>query len=855
MKRLLTLILFVATSAHARLDGNVVPSHYQLLFEPNLAAATFRGDEKIDVDVRKPSDAITLNAIEILFDIARVKSGGRTQVARITLDANSQTATLHLARPISGPATIDIAFRGRLNDQLRGFYLSQTNARRYAVTQFEATDARRAFPSFDEPAFKATFDISIIAPKGDTAISNAKIVSDKPGPAANQHTIRFAKTPKMSTYLVAMLVGDFQCSEGGVAGVPIRICATPDKVNLTRFALRATEKELAFYNDYYGLRYPFGKLDIIAVPDFQAGAMENTGAIVFRETALLVGDNAAVSAQKRVAEVVAHEVAHQWFGDLVTMRWWNDIWLNEGFADWITPKAVAAFNPAWRVADDQALNTSHALDSDALQSTHPIRVAVETPEEINEIFDAISYDKTAAVLRMVEGFVGEAAFREGIRAYVKKYAYGNAAAEDFWNTMTAVTKQPFDRIMPTFVKQPGAPLLSVGTRCDGDSTIVTLAQRRLFRSRAQFLAGSNERWAIPLVIRDLDHPGAVRKVLFSDTSSDLKFSGCTPNLFVNAGATGYYRTQYTTAPDGLEHALTSPEQISYLSDEWALVQIGERSVSDFLAEVRRFQGSRDRGVMTVIANALTAIGRDMTTAGDRGLYASWVTSFLKPIAQSIGWTPLAGETDEHRQLRSIIFRTLGRTGEDAETLQHARELAIALVKDPAVVDPSMRSTVLELAAIHGDAALYDAYLAQLDRSLPPEQHYQYADALPSFRDPALRKRSLDYALSDRIRSQDKPTFIALLVSNPDNGEEAWNYLQAHWSQLQASMSPWSMPYVVASVGALCGSDDAAEVKNFFDEHRERAAERTVQQSIERIAACVETRTLQAPRLESMLEAH
>ena len=857
MKRLLILILFVAKTAHARLDGNVIPSHYRLLFEPNLAAGTFRGEETIDVEVRKPSKDITLNAIEIVFDSASVTSGGKKHAARVSLDPDSETATLHLDREISGAATVAIAFRGRLNDQLRGFYLSRTNARRYAVTQFEATDARRAFPSFDEPAMKATFDISVIVDKGDTAISNGRIVSDKPRPHSRQHTIRFATTPKMSTYLVALLVGDFQCSEGGIAGVPIRICATPDKVQLTKFALRATEKELAFYNDYYGIKYPFGKLDIIAVPDFEAGAMENTAAITFRETALLVDENGAVGAQKKVAEVVAHEVAHQWFGDLVTMKWWNDVWLNEGFADWITPKAVAAFNPAWRVADDQALDTAHALDTDALQSTHPIRVTVETPEEINEIFDAISYNKTAAVLRMVEGFVGEPAFREGIRAYVRKYAYSNAAAEDFWSTMTAVTKQPFDRMMPSFVQQPGAPLVSVSTRCDGDTTILGLSQRRMFRSRARFLAGSNERWAIPLVIKDLDHPQNLRKVLFSDAAVDVKMAGCTPNLFVNAGGTGYYRTQYASqsAPRNAQQTLTSPEQIVYLNDEWALVQIGERSVPDYLAEVQRFQGSRDRGVLTIIANALSSIGKNMTTPADQAAYASWVRTFLSPLEQSLGWTPAPGESDEERQLRAVIIRTLGETGGDAETLRHARALAGALLKDRSAVDASLRSAVLDLAAIDGDAALYDAYVAQLDKSLPPDDHYNFVYALSSFRDPALLKRSLDYGLSERIRSQDRPSFLGSLIENPALRKEAWNYLQAHWGDVQSTISPWSMPYVVRSVGSLCDEGDADDVKKFFDEHRERAAARTVRQSIEQIAACAETRTLQAPRLETMVEGH
>ncbi|MGZ8831086.1 MAG: M1 family metallopeptidase, partial [Thermoanaerobaculia bacterium] len=655
-------------------------------------------------------------------------------------------------------------------------------------------------------------------------------------------------------YLVALLVGDFKCSEGASDGIPIRVCATPDKVQFTRFALRATEKELAFYNEYYGIRYPYEKLDIIAVPDFEAGAMENTAAITFRETALLADENhASVGTLKTVAEVVAHEVAHQWFGDLVTMRWWNDIWLNEGFADWITPKAVAAFNPAWNVAEDQALSTSKALTADALESTHPIRVEVETPEEINEIFDAISYDKTAAVLRMVEGFVGESVFRDGIRTYVKKFAYANATAEDFWNTMTAVTKQPFDTIMPSFVQQSGAPLVSVDTRCDGEATIVSFSQRRLFRSRERFLAGSNERWAIPLVIADAERPEAVRKLVFNERTQEVKLAGCTPFQFVNRGGFGYYRTAYAprvVKPD-LESVLTPPEQISFLGDEWALVQIGERSVADHLKRLESLAGSRDRGVVVTIADQLRAIGRSMTTASDQARYAAWVRSYLAPVAARLGWVATPNESDEQRQLRATVLRTLGETGEDGWTLAKARQIAESMMKDEAVVDASLRSVVLDLAAIGGDAALYDAYLAQLEKRLPPEQHYQYLSALSSFRDPALRQRSLEYALSRRIRSQDTPGFLGELIENPAGGEESWRYLQSHWNTVQSRLSPWSVPRVVRSLGSLCSAGAANDVKKFFNEHRERAAERTVRQSVERIAACVETRMLQAPRLEAM----
>ena len=318
----------------------------------------------------------------------------------------------------AGPVTLEIAYTGILNDKLRGFYLSKTKTRSYGVTQFEATDARRAFPCFDEPALKATFDVSLVVDAGDTAISNMKMVSDRAGPVAGKHTVAFATTPKMSTYLVAWLVGDFQCSEGKSEGVQIRACATPDKANLTQFAVDAAKWDLKYYDKYFGIKYPLAKLDLVAIPDFESGAMENFGCITFRETEMLVdAKDGALAAKKEVATTVAHEMAHQWFGDLVTPAWWDNLWLNEGFATWMESKASAIWQPKWGFDQDAATDLNHTMDEDAGRTTRPIRQAAETPAEINALFDDIAYGKAGAVIGMVENWVGEETFRKGVQAY------------------------------------------------------------------------------------------------------------------------------------------------------------------------------------------------------------------------------------------------------------------------------------------------------------------------------------------------------------------------------------------------------------------------------------------------------
>src|SRR5688572_19488365 len=460
-------MLLALPAAAQRLSDTVVPEHYTLWFAPDLEKETFRGRETIQAVVTQPTASVTLHAAEIQFGEVRITSEGRTQTARVTMDPKAETATFTVPQRLAeGPVTIEVTYTGVLNDKLRGFYISKANGRKYAVTQMEATDARRAFPSFDEPAFKATFDISMTVAQADTAISNGRPLSDTPGPEPGTHTITYARTPKMSTYLVAMIVGDFVCRDGASDGTAIRICSTPDKLQLTGFALDAAQHQLKFFNDYFGFKYPFGKLDIIAVPDFAAGAMENAGAITFRERLLLIDpERSSVAVRKQVASIISHEIAHQWFGNLVTMKWWDDIWLNEGFATWMANKPLAEWRPDWHVELDDTEDTLGALGIDALRTTRAIRTKVETNEEINEVFDGIAYEKTAAVLRMIESYVGPESFRKAISSYLTKFSYSNAAGEDFWTEIARVTGRPVDRIMRSYVDQAGAPVLAVRNKC------------------------------------------------------------------------------------------------------------------------------------------------------------------------------------------------------------------------------------------------------------------------------------------------------------------------------------------------------------------------------------------------------
>src|SRR5438552_996656 len=452
MKRILVLSAFVmATFSMAtaqRLPQVATPENYKLVFTPDLEKATFEGDETISLKVLKPTSEITLNAVDIDFHDVTITSGGSSQKAKVTPEKEKEMVALAVEKPLAaGPATVHITYTGILNSEMRGLYLGKDDqGRKYSASQFEATDARRAYPSLDEPEYKATFDITAVADKGMVAISNYEVASDTPGPG-DKHTVRFATTAKMSSYLAALVVGNFEYVEGSVDGIPIRVYSTPGKKEMGRFALDAAEHIVSYYNKYFGIKYPYGKLDLVGLPDFSAGAMENIGCVTFREVILLIDDKqGSVDLKKTIASVTSHEIAHMWFGDLVTMKWWDDIWLNEGFATWMSSKPVQKWKPEWNFGIDDVSGTVGTLNVDALANTRPIHQAAETPAQIQELFDGIAYGKAAAVLRMLESYLGEETFRAGINAYLKQHQYANATAEDFWDAQAKTSKKPVDKI-------------------------------------------------------------------------------------------------------------------------------------------------------------------------------------------------------------------------------------------------------------------------------------------------------------------------------------------------------------------------------------------------------------------------
>ncbi len=863
-KRILTALpfaLFLAVPASAqRLPATVSPEHYDLKFSVDLNQARFEGTETIRVQIHEATPRIVFNAADLTFHEVTIGSGADAQTAAVSLNAADQTATLTVPKPLAvGETDVHASFTGILNDKLRGFYLSRTKERTYAVTQFESTDARRAFPCFDEPAFKATFALTLVLDRGDTAISNGKVVSDTPGPTPTRHTMVFAPSPKMSSYLVAMAVGNFRCLTGSADEIPIRVCATPDKKELGQIALESAEKILTFYDRYYAIKYPFGKLDILAVPDFAAGAMENTAAIFYRETDLLADTkSASVATRKTIASVLAHEMAHQWFGDLVTMAWWDDIWLNEGFATWMANNPLNAMHPDWNVPVDAELENQTALTLDSLKATRPIHAAVTTPAQIDEAFDAIAYQKGAAVLRMIESYVGPETFRKGVNAYLQAHAYGNATARDFWTAIAAASGKPIDTIMPTFVNQPGVPLVDLKAACTNGRMQITLTQQR-FSLEPAAPAAAGERWQIPICVNLPDRKSATCNIVSAATQTiTLPGASCPPWVFANAGAHGYYRTAYppdmlrAMAPH-LETDLSAPERLSLMDDEWSLVRAGRHTVADYLTLASGFGGEQTSGVLGAVSGRLGFLHDYLTTNETRPKFEAFARGLLQPIFGHVGFAASAADTDDRRELRAVSIDALGDIGNDPKIAAQARAALDRALGGGAPLDPTIAGAIVSVAARHGEVKLFDALHAAAEAATAPDIHYRYLNALSDFTDPALVDRGLQLALSSSMRSQDTALYLSRYLANPAIHARAWAFVKAHWTALEPKVTIFGGDTnLTAALGSFCDAGTRDDIKTFFAAHPLPAAARTLNQTIERIDNCVDLREKQTPVLTEWL---
>jgi aminopeptidase N len=858
----LALIFFTisAINLHAqRLPTTVVPSNYKLFLDPDIGAQKFTGEETISVQVQQATGEILLNSLGLEISLAEATAENTTLPAQVTNDQPNEMVRLIFAKPVpKGAIDLHLKFSGKLTAGLRGLYLSKSARRQYAVTQFEGTYARMMFPSFDEPAFKATFDLSVIADKGDTAISNGRIVKDDPLPGSTRHKITFSTSPKMSTYLVALAIGDWQCLERSVDGTPIRVCAVPEKKQYGQFALEAAAQSVLFYNQWYGIKYPFGKLDMLAIPDYEWGGMENTASIFYRDTALLMDEKtASVFSKRGHATVVAHEIAHQWFGDLVTPAWWDDIWLNEGFATWMERKPIQAWHPEWHLEDDEAATAQSVIGQDSLSAARAIHGDPRTSAEIKEMFDGITYEKGGAVLGMLESYVGPEVFRSGVNAYLKAHANGNATSADFWQAVAKVSGKPVDKIMPTFVMQPGVPLVTVSSHCSSGKQALELSQQRFLVSSSDDVAKKKQVWSIPICTKAANNAGSACYLMEKQIAS-FDTNACSGWFIANRDAKGYYRVFYRDPKNlndvaaNAEKGLTVPERIAFVEDLWAMTRAGKEPVGIFLNVARDFRSERNRLVVEFVADHMDTIGRSLVPEQDQKKYRELVAQQFAPLAKEVGWNASANDSDDQKALRASLLEILGSAG-DPEAVAAAKKIAQSYIKDPTSVEGTIVGPALAVAAENGDAALYEQFVQGMASARTTEDYYHFLFALTSFRQPELAQRTLALIDQGKIRQQDYVRIFPALLAESPAREIAWDYLKAHWDSLAEKVTTFGGSGAVSALGGFCSIEKRDEIKQFFASHRAPGAERALQQSLERITACIEFKQLQSDNMQKFLQ--
>ena len=653
-----------------RLPPNVTPDRYDLRLTPDLHAFTFAGEERVMVQVHQATAEVVLNALELEIDSVVAERGSQSLTGSVDFEAAHERAHFHFGEPLAvGIWTLVIKFRGVLNDKLHGFYRSQyTDAAgktfTIATTQFEATDARRALPCWDEPALKAVFKVTLVVDENLTALSNAGIANERSIGGGKKEVV-FKDTIRMSTYLLAFIIGEFEATAITDAGTPLRVVHVPGKHHLANYAQAIGAFSLKFFADYYGIPYPGDKLDLIAIPDFAAGAMENLGAITFRETALLADDKTASRAElERIADVVSHENAHMWFGDLVTMKWWNGIWLNEAFATFMEMLAVDAWKPEWRRWDSFGASRSAAMAIDALKNTRSIEYTVLSPEDCRSMFDILTYEKGASVLRMLEQYLGAERFRKGIALYLKKHEYANAETSNLWDGLEEASGEPVRSMMDTWIFQHGFPIVSAELTADGRG--LKLSQRRFFLAPPE--APEPQLWHIPVMVRaGTDQGIKTHKLLLTQKEATIDLGAKIAWATINENGNGFFRVRY--APELLQGLTNNHQQLKVIeryglaSDTWAATVAGMTPLAEFLKMAPLFRDEEDINVWRALIGAFSYVEM-LANDAQLPVIAAAVRKTLAPAFARLGWEPVAGEDELRAQLRATLASALGTLGED-----------------------------------------------------------------------------------------------------------------------------------------------------------------------------------------------
>ena len=854
-----------------RLPDVVRPEYYDMVIEPDLDSFTFSGRETIDVVVAKPVDKIVLNAKELEIEEAYVyRMDGTKLVATVELDAITEMASLQFDGEV-GPGVwkLYLSFSGLINDRLKGFYRSfwhdaQGNKHVIATTQFESTDARSAFPCFDEPAFKARFRVQLVIPEHLQAISNGRLLFETKVAGAGKRIWQFEPTMKMSTYLVCFIVGEFEQTEPVlVNGKELKVWCPKGKLHLTSAALKYAAAGLAELEKFIGIPYPGGsKIDFIAIPDFAAGAMENLGCITFRETALLINEKTATHAElKRVAEVIIHELVHMWFGDLVTMTWWTWLWLNESFATFLENLILSFIHPEWNIFNDFGLSRAAAMRLDSLGSTHPIECPVNHPDEVAELFDLISYEKGCSVLYMICMYIGVENFRKGVHLYLQRHAYGNAEGLAFWQALQDATHEaglniPVVNIMTRWALTAGHPLIEVAASpLEG---FIELSQSEFkFLEEAK---ATGRLWPVPihLRIKHADGSFSEQKLLLEESKQTIYVGSNYRLVVVNSGGTGFFRVHYSA--ELLEKLIAAPaenlsviERYNLVNDSWSAVRAGMVGAPEYLEMVRRFEGEQDPNVWSIILGSLNSLDSILNRA-DRKALRRVIVNLIKPTLDKLGHNSKAGESHEERKLRGSLMSTLGTIGGDKQVIGEMEALFASWKEDKNSIDGNLMPAIVEVLAYNGGNDRYDEFFRLLANADTPQEEQRFLSALAGFKSEAMLTLTRALLFSDQVRSQDAPYVFARLLGNDVSAKASWMYLKKHWKSIVKAFPANGVRSIVGACSALDTPLLEKQVRKFFATHKVRQGEMATAQMLEQLSVNVRLRKAEASRLKACLKS-
>ncbi|BFZ15413.1 hypothetical protein BsWGS_18452 [Bradybaena similaris] len=832
-----------------RLPKTVVPSNYKIRLTPDLHKFVFDGYEEIKVDITSSVNEIKLNASEITIQEAIYKGGAAEVAAKVHYNKEQEEVTLEFPSAVGpGSGVLSIKFTGELNDKMKGFYRSKytigEEERFAAVTQFEATDARRAFPCWDEPAVKATFDITLVVPKDRVALSNMNVVSEKDADG-NLKEVTYATTPIMSTYLVAFVVGEYDYIEAhDEDNVLVRVYTPVGKTEQGKFALDVAVKTLPFYKKYFGIAYPLPKVDLIAIADFSAGAMENWGLITYRETALLVDpQNTSARVKQWVALVVGHELAHQWFGNLVTMEWWTHLWLNEGFASWIEYLCVDYCFPEYDVWTQFVNNDlGQALSMDALNNSHPIEVEVGHPSEVDEIFDAISYSKGSSVIRMLHEYLGDKDFRKGMNLYLTRHQYQNTFTEDLWQALEEASDKPVGEMMKTWTKQMGFPVLKVSQEQDGANRKIKVSQSKFTADGSP--ASEGYRWMVPVLASSKAEPSKhVVLGLLQTDHQEYVLPDVPAGHWVklNAGTVGVYRVMYTSemlealVPAVKDLSLPPKDRLGLQSDLFALSRAGLTSAVDVLKVAEAFVNETDFTVWSNLSSNISSFSTILQHTEAYPAFKKFIRKMFSKIAASVGWDAKPGEDSLVPMLREVVLTRMGFSGDEATVAEANRRFDVHC-NGSAKLPADLRSAVYNTVLYNGDKTSLDKIMKLYDEADMQEEKVRISRAMGSVQDSELIQRVLNFSLSDKVRSQDTVFVIAGTTGTVAGRELAWKFFRDNFKLLNDRYEGGFLlsRLVQSTSNHFVTEEKALEVEAFFKEHPVPAAERTVQQNIENI---------------------